>query len=63
VGVQGWRLPAIRTYLTAGFKPFLHPPQPAVLEARWRRIFVQLGREVDTTHWPRRLCDDASQDS
>jgi GNAT superfamily N-acetyltransferase len=60
VGVQGWRLPAIRTYLAAGFKPFLHAPEPAVLEARWRRIFARLGREVDTTQWPRRLFDDAT---
>jgi GNAT superfamily N-acetyltransferase len=61
VGVQGWRLPAIRTYLAAGFSPFLHAPEPAVLEARWRRIFAQLGREVDTTLWPRRLFDDTSR--
>jgi GNAT superfamily N-acetyltransferase len=60
VGVQGWRLPAIRTYLAAGFRPFLHAPEPAVLEARWRRIFAQLGREVDTTLWPRRLFDDTT---
>jgi GNAT superfamily N-acetyltransferase len=57
VGVQGWRLPAIRTYLAAGFRPFLHEPEPAVLEARWRRVFAQLGREVDTAPWPRRLFD------
>lgn len=61
VGVQGWRRPAIRTYLAAGFRPFLHAPEPAVLEARWRRIFAQLGRDVDTTQWPRRLFDDAIQ--
>ena len=57
VGVQGWRLPAIRTYLAAGFRPFLHAPEPAVLEARWRRIFAQMGREADTSEWPRRLFD------
>jgi GNAT superfamily N-acetyltransferase len=58
VGVQGWRLPAIRTYLSAGFRPFLHAPEPAVLEARWRRIFALLGSEVNTTDWPRKLFAD-----
>ena len=63
VGVQGWRLPAIRTYLAAGFRPFLHAPEPVVLEARWRRIFAQLGREVDTTLWPRKLFSDTILDA
>ena len=51
LGVQGWRLPAIRTYLAAGFIPFLHPPAPDTLEARWREVFAALGRNANPTEW------------
>lgn len=32
LGVQSWRLPAIRPYLRAGFEPFIHAPE---LVQRW----------------------------
>jgi ribosomal protein S18 acetylase RimI-like enzyme len=40
LGVQDSRLAAIRTYLNAGFVPFLHSPDPDVLEGRWRSVFA-----------------------
>jgi GNAT superfamily N-acetyltransferase len=52
VGVQGWRLPAIRCYLRVGFRPFIHAPE---LTERWRSIFATLGREADEADWPCRL--------
>jgi GNAT superfamily N-acetyltransferase len=52
LGVQGWRLPAIRCYVRTGFQPFLHTPE---LEHRWKAVFQVLGLEADETHWPRRL--------
>ena len=53
LGVQGWRLPAIRTYLRAGYHPFLHPPDPDILHARWLRILAALDIAPDTVSWPR----------
>jgi ribosomal protein S18 acetylase RimI-like enzyme len=42
LGVHDWRDAAIRTYLAAGFIPFLHGPDPHALAARWRAIFDRL---------------------
>jgi len=53
LGVQETRLPAIKTYLGAGFVPFLHPPTPDILESRWLAVFEQLGRKPSP--WPRAL--------
>ena len=55
LGVQEWRLPAIRTYLDAGFVPFLHAPDPEALGIRWRDVYGQLGRALDTSRWRREL--------
>jgi GNAT superfamily N-acetyltransferase len=49
LGVQGWRLSAIRCYLKAGFRPFLHT---ADLSPRWKAIFHTLGLEADEASWP-----------
>ena len=51
LGVQELRLPAIRTYLGAGFLPFLHPPDPDELEARWARVFGELQMPADSRDW------------
>ena len=34
-----WRLPAIKTYLNAGFKPIYHHPD---MEERWQKVMEQL---------------------
>jgi len=52
LGVQGWRLPAIRAYLSAGFQPFIHSPE---LLPRWRSVFAALGREARDGEWPTKL--------
>jgi GNAT superfamily N-acetyltransferase len=52
VGVQGWRLPAIRCYLQAGFQPFLHSPG---LQDRWKSIFTALDRQSTPHAWPTTL--------
>ena len=52
LGVQEWRLPAIRAYLRAGFQPFLHAPE---LAARWRAVFAAIGREARESEWPTSL--------
>lgn len=39
LGVQSWRLPAIQSYLSAGFQPFIHSPE---LLLRWRSVFAAL---------------------
>ena len=36
-----WRLPAIKTYLNAGFKPVFHQPD---MEGRWKRVMEKLFR-------------------
>jgi GNAT superfamily N-acetyltransferase len=55
VGVQGWRLAAIRTYLRAGYRPFLHAPAADALAARWTCIFAELGLQTDLAAWHRTL--------
>jgi ribosomal protein S18 acetylase RimI-like enzyme len=55
LGVKAWRVPAIRTYLAAGFVPFLHGPAPDALEARWREVFSALGRTANPSEWLREL--------
>jgi len=52
LGVQSWRLPAIRCYLRIGFQPFIHAPE---LITRWRLVFVALGLEAQDTKWPTAL--------
>jgi ribosomal protein S18 acetylase RimI-like enzyme len=54
LGVQSWRLPAIRCYLRAGFRPFLHTPE---LRPRWESVFAALGLETDDKEWPTRLVE------
>jgi mycothiol synthase len=49
VGVQGFRLPAIKTYLKLGFLPFLHQDG---LSERWQRICTQLGWPYTPERWP-----------
>jgi ribosomal protein S18 acetylase RimI-like enzyme len=56
LGVQGWRLPAIRVYLAAGFV-FRHPPNPETLSERWRSVYEALGRLADSSTWLRSLPD------
>jgi GNAT superfamily N-acetyltransferase len=55
LGVQGWRVPAIRTYLRAGYRPFLHSPNLDALVTRWMRVFEAAGLTADVTTWPRDL--------
>ena len=52
LGVQSGRLPAIRSYLSAGFQPFVHASD---LVPRWRSVFAALGQEANETEWPTRL--------
>jgi mycothiol synthase len=52
LGVQSWRLPAIRSYLRVGFQPFIHVPE---LVPRWESVFAALGQEPHNTEWPTRL--------
>jgi mycothiol synthase len=52
VGVQGWRLPAVRCYLSLGFVPFLHHEN---LLPRWRRVCEQIGWAVREEDWPQSL--------
>ena len=49
VGVQGFRLPAIKTYLKLGFVPLLHQDG---LSERWQRICTQLGWPYTPEQWP-----------
>ncbi len=55
LGVQGWRLPAIKTYLTTGFVPFLYAPDIA---ARWTRICDQIAWPYTPNMWPETLTTD-----
>jgi mycothiol synthase len=57
VGVQGWRLPAVKCYLSLGFVPLLHNEE---LLPRWRRVCEQLGWDVRGAEWPRSLADLAA---
>jgi mycothiol synthase len=61
VGVQGWRLPAVKCYLGLGFVPLLHDDQ---LLPRWRRICEQIGWTANEAEWPRSLasCDVSSNE-
>jgi mycothiol synthase len=52
VGVQGWRLPAVKCYLSLGFVPLLHNDE---LLPRWRRICEQIGWVVREAEWPHSL--------
>ena len=52
LGVQSERRPAIRSYLRAGFQPFIHAPE---LVLRWRSVFAALGREAHEVEWPTSL--------
>jgi mycothiol synthase len=52
VGVQGWRLPAVKCYLGLGFVPLLHQEE---LLPRWRRVCEQVGWPVQGGEWPRSL--------
>jgi len=55
LGVEGWRLSAICTYLRAGYQPFLHAPNPDALVTRWTRVFASAGLTADVPRWPRAL--------
>jgi mycothiol synthase len=57
VGVQGWRLPAVKCYLRLGFVPLLHADG---LLPRWRRICEQLGWAAREADWPRSLASVAT---
>jgi mycothiol synthase len=52
VGVQGWRLPAVKCYLRLGFVPLVHAEE---LLPRWRRICGQIGWAANEADWPRAL--------
>ena len=52
LGVQSWRLPAIRAYLRVGFQPFIHAPE---LVLRWENVFAALGEASHKSEWPTRL--------
>ena len=52
VGVQGWRLPAVKCYLGLGFVPLLHDEK---LLPRWRRVCEQVGWPARENEWPRSL--------
>jgi mycothiol synthase len=52
LGVQGWRLPAVRCYLKLGFVPLRHQEE---LLPRWRRVCEQVGWPVSEDEWPRNL--------
>jgi mycothiol synthase len=52
VGVQGWRLPAVKCYLRLGFVPLLHTEE---LLPRWRTICSRIGWPVREADWPRSL--------
>jgi len=57
LGVQGWRLPAVKCYLRLGFVPLLHNDE---LLPRWRRICEQIGWPVREAEWPRSLASVAT---
>ncbi len=52
LGVQGWRLPAIKTYLMTGFVPFLYEPDVA---DRWEHVCYQIGWPYTPHAWPKTL--------
>jgi mycothiol synthase len=52
VGVQGWRLAAVKCYLSLGFVPLLHHE---ALLPRWRRVCEQVGWTARESEWPQSL--------
>lgn len=56
VGVQGFRLAAIKTYMKAGFVPFLHQED---LSQRWQRICDQIEWPYTPEEWPKTLMSEA----
>ena len=52
LGVQGFRLPALKTYLKVGFVPFLHQED---LYPRWERICEQIDWPYQPDKWPKSL--------
>jgi mycothiol synthase len=54
VGVQGWRLPAVKCYMSLGFVPLLHADE---LLPRWRRVCEQIGWPVRDSEWPKTLAN------
>ncbi len=52
VAVEGWRLPAVKCYLSLGFVPLLHQKD---LLPRWRRVCEQIGWVVREEEWPQSL--------
>ena len=56
VGVQGWRLAAVKCYLRLGFVPLLHADE---LLPRWRRICEQIEWPVREAEWPQSLASVA----
>jgi mycothiol synthase len=56
VGVQGWRLPAVKCYLGLGFVPLLHNEE---LLPRWRSICEQIQWPVREAEWPQSLASVA----
>ena len=52
VGVQGWRLPAVKCYLRLGFVPLLHADE---LLPRWRRVCHEIGWADSEADWPTSL--------
>jgi mycothiol synthase len=52
VGVQGWRLAAVKCYLGLGFVPLIHDD---ALIPRWRRVCEQLAWACAESEWPRSL--------
>jgi mycothiol synthase len=55
VCVQGFRAPAIKTYLKLGFVPFLYKDDICL---RWQRICEQLDWPFEPDKWPRTLNDN-----
>jgi mycothiol synthase len=52
VGVQRWRLQAVKCYLRLGFVPLLHTDE---LLPRWRTIYEQIELSFREAEWPRSL--------
>jgi len=52
VGVQGFRLAAIKTYLKVGFVPFLHHKD---LYLRWERICMEMNWPYEPEKWPKKI--------
>lgn len=52
VCVQEHRLPAIRTYLSLGFEPFIHSD---AIEERWQRVYNALNMSFTPAVWPKEL--------